>query len=304
MSEKRTEYQQRRRNRIIADFMIYGGIAILVGICIFVSAVIFLGQSGDAITDLVLDTEKLSLRMGHTYTLEVSTKPEGNSYAMQFTSSNSEVAQVTNEGVITAKNEGNTIITVSSGNIKKTCAVSVVRDRLDSLVVERDVIQISGGKEISMPAIMTPIDAKEKEIEYSSEDESIAVVDKDGTIKGVAEGQTVIYVRDLITGLSDSVTIIVTSTELPDSMNFKEEKVTLELGEIYKSELVFVPENITSTSAIYYTTDIEVASVTNEGIITAKGQGKCQIEAYYTNDNSLVAIMEVEVIDSFPIITP
>lgn len=116
-------------------------------------------------------------------------------------------------------------------------------------------------------------------------------------------GETIVTVTDSVTGLSKDISVTVNGLELPDSMEFDKKSVTLEKGDVYNSVLKFTPEDITNTSAIYYTSDATIASVTNEGVITAKAAGTCTIEAYYENNYSLVATMEVTVIDSFPIIS-
>ena len=60
-------------------------------------------------------------------------------------------------------------------------------------------------------------------------------------------------------------------------MKFEKESVTLEKGEVYNSVLRFTPEDISYTGAIYYTSDATIASVTNEGVITARSAGSCTI---------------------------
>lgn len=117
-------------------------------------------------------------------------------------------------------------------------------------------------------------------------------------------GETTVTVTDSVTGLSKDISVTVNGLELPDSMEFDKKSVTLEVGEVYNSVLKFSPEDITHTSAIYYTSDSSVASVTNEGVITAKSEGSCTIEAYYENDFRLVATMEVNIIDPYVITQP
>lgn len=299
---QRAEHLNKKRNRIIANIMIYSGIGILLILCIIVSAILFMGQNGVGITDIDFIDDSLTLRAGHIKQLTVATQPVGNEYALTFSSSDSSIAQVSSDGTVTAQKQGTAVITVTSGGLSAKCTVTVKRDTIDTLKTSLDELNISGGQQINVGCTFSPSDAADRNIVYKSSDSSIAEVDKNGVVKGVQKGTAIITVEDTVTGIRKEITVSVTSLEIPDSMEFFEKEITLEVGDTYTAELKFTPDNISETSAIYYTTDSSVASVTNEGLITAKGVGSCRIEAYYSNDYTLVAIMDVIVIDPFVII--
>jgi len=301
---KRAENEKKRRNRMIANVMIYSGIGLLIAACAIMLAFIFTKNNGKQIDSLSIIGGNIELRVGHTEKLSVSTKPEGNEYALSFESSDTSVATVSLDGVVTGVNPGKTEVTVSSGGLTATVEVTVRKDIIDSLSVSLSALALDGGEEHTVSISYTPSDAKDVNIVWKSEDTETATVDENGVIKGVNTGETVITVTDTVTGKSADVKVTVNGLELPSSMTFDKESVTLEVGEKYESVLCFTPEDITNTSAIFYTTDSSIASVTNEGIITAKSEGACTIEAYYENDNRLVAYLEVTVIDPFPITDP
>ena len=301
---KKVENEKKRRNRMIANVMIYSGIGLLIAACAIMLAFIFTKNNGKQIDSLSIIGGNIELRVGHTEKLSVSTKPEGSEYALSFESSDTSVATVSLDGVVTGVNPGKTEITVSSGGLTATVEVTVRKDIIDSLSVSLSALALDGGEEHTVSISYTPSDAKDVNIVWKSEDTETATVDENGVIKGVNTGETIITVTDTVTGKSADVKVTVNGLELPSSMTFDKESVTLEVGEKYESVLCFTPEDITNTSAIFYTTDSSIASVTNEGIITAKGEGNCTIEAYYENDNRLVAYLEVTVIDSFPITDP
>ena len=304
VNSKKAENEKKRRNRMIANVMIYSGIGLLIVACAIMLAFIFTKNNGKQIDSLSIIGGNIELRVGHTEKLSVSTKPEGSEYALSFESSDTSVATVSLDGVVTGVNPGKTEITVSSGGLTATVEVTVRKDIIDSLSVSLSALALDGGEEHTVSISYTPSDAKDVNIVWKSEDTETATVDENGVIKGVNTGETIITVTDTVTGKSADVKVTVNGLELPSSMTFDKESVTLEVGEKYESVLCFTPEDITNTSAIFYTTDSSIASVTNEGIITAKGEGNCTIEAYYENDNRLVAYLEVTVIDSFPITDP
>lgn len=297
--------EEKKRNRLIANIMIYSGIGLLIAACAILVALIFTGNNGDSIKGLeITNSGDITLRVGHSEKLKVKTEPADNEYALSFVSADTSVATVSLDGKITAVSDGKTEITVSSGDLSDSIIVIVKKDIIETLDVSLAALSLDGGEEQKVTAKLTPSDAKNVSLSWKSADTEVATVDKDGNIKGVNTGDTVITVTDSVTGLSKDISVTVNGLELPDSMEFDKKSVTLEVGEVYNSVLKFTPEDITYTGAIYYTSDATIASVTNEGVITAKSEGSCTIEAYYENDFRLVATMEVNIIDPYVITQP
>lgn len=294
--------KKRKRNRTIANIMIYSGIGLLIVACAVLVAVIFTGNNGSSIKSLdITNSGEITLRVGHSQQIKVKTEPADTEYALSYVSGDASVATVSLDGKVTAVKNGKTEITVSSGELSDTITVNVKKDIIESLDVSLAALSLDGGEEQKVEAKLTPADAKDVKLSWKSADTDVATVDKNGVVKGVNTGETTVTLTDSVTGLSKDITVTVNGLELPESMKFDKDSVTVEVGDVYNAVLKFTPEDITYTGAIYYTSDSSVASVTNEGVITAKSAGNCTIEAYYENDYRLVATMEVTVIDSFPI---
>ncbi len=296
--------EEKRRNRIIANIMIYSGIGLLIIACAILVALIFTGNNGDSIKSLSIINNDITLRVGHSEQLKVKTEPSDTEYALSYVSADTSVATVSLDGKVAAVSDGKTEITVSSGELSDNIIITVKKDIIEKLDVSLAALSLDGGEEQKVEARLTPSDAKNVNLIWKSADTEVATVDKNGTIKGVNTGDTVITVTDKVTGISKKINVTVNGLELPESMEFDKSSVTLEKGEVYNAVLKFTPEDITYTGAIYYTSDSSIASVTNEGVITAKGEGSCTIEAYYENDYRLVATMEVTVIDPYVITEP
>lgn len=305
LSSKRKTAAEKKRNRLIANIMIYSGIGLLILMCAILLTVIFTGNNGNSIKDLkITNNGDITLRVGHSQQLTVKTEPSDTEYALSYVSADTSVASVSLDGKITGVSDGKTEITVSSGELSDSIIVTVKKDIIEKLDVSLAALSLDGGEEQKVDAKLTPADAKDVSLSWKSADTQVATVDKNGNIKGVNTGETTITVTDSVTGLSKDISVTVNGLELPESMEFDKKSVTLEVGEVYNSVLTFTPEDITYTGAIYYTSDSTIASVTNEGVITAKGEGSCTIEAYYENDFRLVATMEVNVIDPYVITQP
>ncbi len=95
------------------------------------------------VTDVQLNKATLTLNVGGTETLVATVLPkDADDKTVNWTSNNSEVAEVDNTGKITAKAEGTAIITVTTtdGNKTANCTVTVKR-----FIEEPEMIFVEGG---------------------------------------------------------------------------------------------------------------------------------------------------------------
>lgn len=64
---KRKTSAQKKRNRMIANIMIYSGIALLIIMCAILVTLIFTGNNGDSIKGLeITNSGDITLRVGHS----------------------------------------------------------------------------------------------------------------------------------------------------------------------------------------------------------------------------------------------
>lgn len=125
--------------------------------------------------------------------------------------------------------------------------------------------------------------AEKLTIEWTSSDESVATVDETGTVTAVAAGEADITAAvqdaDISSVTHVKVVILPTGVDAPD---------TLELytnGESEKSlDAKIVPEDATEVKLAYVSSDEGVATVDENGLVTAVADGKCTITAYVFAD--------------------
>lgn len=78
-----------------------------------------------AITSLTVKPSTLILAVGETTRLAVLTQPEGANVAVEWSSSNTDIATVSTNGTVTAVANGEATITAKHGDLSSTCQVSV-----------------------------------------------------------------------------------------------------------------------------------------------------------------------------------
>lgn len=114
-------------------------------------------------------------------------------FILTWTSSDESVATVSDEGVVTALKPGSATITVSCEG--QSAEVSVTVEDLFDITMSATDIALIAGKTVTLSYIVTDGPAPEDLIPvWSSSDESVATVNADGVVTGVAEGMAEITV--------------------------------------------------------------------------------------------------------------
>ena len=152
------------------------------------------------VTGVSLDKTEVELvAAGETATLAATVAPaDATNKAVTWASSNPAVATVEN-GVVTAVANGTATITVTTvdGGKTATCAVTVDIPPVDvtGVSLNRDTLTVREGRTSTLlTATVAPANATNKNVTWASEDETIATVDQNGKVTGVAIGTTRIVV--------------------------------------------------------------------------------------------------------------
>ena len=109
------------------------------------------------------------------------------------TATDETVATVNQDGVVTGMKKGKTFINVETDNGKTAyCKLTVTAAEPASIELPKSVTVTVGGTLTLMPTI-TPADA-ETTLTWKSDDESVARIDANGVLTGVAEGLALVTV--------------------------------------------------------------------------------------------------------------
>lgn len=145
-------------------------------------------------TSLTLSSNELSLYECQESRIEVIVLPENAEYSIEWTSSDENVATVS-EGIILAKQSGNCVITATTDNGKTaTCAVRVSRKviRPTSITLPGTIEIEVGGTQTIKPEIL-PSNA-ETTLAWTSSDNEVATVEN-GLVSAMATGKCRITAR-------------------------------------------------------------------------------------------------------------
>lgn len=137
---------------------------------------------------------------------------------IQWISSNEGVATI-EDGVITTISQGNTIITATTedGGYTDSCSVTVTQPVAGIEISEENHWMVTGDN-VNITAEINPLDATNKNVTWSSSNESVALVDGNGIISAVSSGTATITVRTQDGGFTDACTVTVKSAELESAI--------------------------------------------------------------------------------------
>ncbi|BAU26732.1 S-layer family protein [Aneurinibacillus soli] len=152
------------------------------------------------VSGVALDSSTLSLTAGgNTATLTATVNPDNaTNKKVTWSSSNSTVATVDANGVVTPKAAGTSTITVTTedGNKTATCAVTVQDEiGVTSVTLDKTTVSLTaGGSPATLKATVNPDNATNKKITWSSSNPTVATVDANGVVTPKAAGTSTITV--------------------------------------------------------------------------------------------------------------
>lgn len=207
--------------------------------------------------------------------------------ALEYFSSDEKVVEVYADGRIFAASVGQATVTVRSRenpDFSYSITVTVEKVALESISLEGEEAEIAIGEMMRLDVQLYPENASEKALVWNSLSPDILTVDKNGTITPISEGEAIVTVSSKENPeILASIKITVTPEREVPSIPLEKIVLTLEENILYVGESVEVnarlyPEGA-SGSIIWYSSDEEVATVSQSGIVKLHKAGEVTITA-------------------------
>ena len=173
----------------------------------------------------------------------------------------------------------NFIIKAFTDNETQTPVVEV-----ESVSLNKSEMTLTEGESETLAATVTPENAENKSIKWSSNNEAVATVDVNGTVTAKSAGTAVITATST-NGKSAGCTVTVEKKQIPvTEVRLSESTVGIVEGSTYKLTATVLPENTTDSKSVSWSSsNSEVATVDANGTVTAKRAGTAVITATSTN---------------------
>ena len=170
------------------------------------------------VTEVSLDKTELTLTEGETETLTATVKPDNaDNRKVKWSSDKTDVATVGGDGRVTAVKAGEATVTVTTedGGKTATCKVTVKAKTVPVTGVDVNpwavTLSVSGTSKLSYT--IRPADATNQNVKWESESPSVATVDSEGNVQGVAAGTAKICVTTEDGGFKSYCTVTVKKAE-------------------------------------------------------------------------------------------
>ncbi|MBP3574425.1 MAG: leucine-rich repeat protein [Prevotella sp.] len=230
------------------------------------------------IDNITLDKTVAEMTEGETLTLTATVTPEdATDKTVTWTSSDETVATV-KDGVVTALKAGKTTITAKAGEVSATCEITVNAKVIPatSIALDKTTAEMIEGETLTLTATVTPEDATDKTVVWTSSDETVAKV-KDGVVTALKAGKVTITAK---TGEVSATCEITVNAKVIPATGITLDKTTAEMieGETLTLTATVTPEDATDKTVTWTSSDETVAKVVN-GVVSALKTGKTTITA-------------------------
>ena len=248
-----------------------------------------------AVQSVTLSKSTLDLTVGDSFGLTASISPSNaTNKAVTWSSSNSSIASVDSSGCVTAKGNGTATITVKSAanaNISDTCTVNVTTPT-SGVTVTPETVALNVGETKQLSAVVAPATASNKNVTWSTSSGNVATVNSSGLVTAVGNGTATITARTASGGYTDTCTVTVSTPVTGVSLSLS--SLTLDKNGTHQLTATVSPETASNKTVSWSTSDPDVASVSQSGLVTAVGGGTADITVT-TEDGSYTAQCKVTV---------
>ena len=147
------------------------------------------------VSTISLSSNSLALFVGKSSQLTATVSPTtATNQSLTWSTSNTNIATVSADGIVKAVGEGKAIITATAkdgSGVKASCNVTVTVP-VSSITLSSNSLSLDVGKTSQLTATVSPSTATNKSITWSTSNSSVATVSTDGTVKAVADGTATI----------------------------------------------------------------------------------------------------------------
>lgn len=255
------------------------------------------------VTSIELSSYSATLEEGKSTSITATLLPEdAEDKTYGFMSSDSNVATVNSDGYIVGVSAGTCNVTAVSSNgvISEACVVTVTAPVVkvtDISLSESSVSNVVGETRV-LVATVQPTNATDKSVLWRSGNESYATVDQTGTITAVAPGKTDITATTLDGGYSAlcGITVIAAIIRVTGVSINGESAIDMDVGNTVQLTAVVTPADATLRDVSWRTSDGNILTVSETGLVTCVGSGSATITVT-TNDGGFTDSVSVRATD-------
>lgn len=242
--------------------------------------------------DFTIEEKNITLEIGESVSLTIK-KTGDKDFNLIFTSSDPEVVKVEN-GKLTALKSGEVTITVAIENVENT-------EKQVTVKVNEPLLTLTGKSKMlsneSQKLSYTLTSKLVEVINWTSSDPSIATVDDKGNVTAVKGGSVTITAEAMTSKVKGTFTIEIEQVKVtPESITIESNCEKAYLDSEIKLKATVLPIG-SSQEVIWSTTNVNRATIDEEGNITILKGGKIVIKCASKENPDIKTSLTIEVMD-------
>ena len=237
-------------------------------------------------TSVSLDSTEKTAERYDDFQLTATIAPLNFTDAVVWTSSNEEVATVSDTGYVEICGVGTAVITVTAGNVKDACKITVPQ-LIDWIEFDEDEIELKAGQTYQLKPYISPSDATNKKLKYTSSDTKVAEVSASGLVTAKSEGEA--KIRAAATDGSDEYAVCyvtVTGKAKVTGITLDRTSAEVKRGEKLTLNVTVSPSYASNKKVVWKSANTKIATVDANGSVTAKAPGRTKITVTSAENSS------------------
>jgi len=235
-------------------------------------------------TAIALSLSPASISVGSTSTSTPTFTPSNTTdKTVGYISSNTAIATVDAvTGVITAVATGTATITATSkttSTVKGTAIITVTGIEPTIIAVTLNPTSIAIGSTSTATLAFTPTTVTDKNVTWLSSDLSVATVDANGLVTAVSAGTAIITATGKTATTVKGTATITVQPMLPSTISISLSPMAIEIGATSIATPTVMPLTTTDKTVSWSSSDLTVATVDANGIVTGVSAGTAIITA-------------------------
>lgn len=236
------------------------------------------GNNVDMIVDngVILNPSRLITREVVTATPKPTETTTTEPPTTESSTTESSTTKNNTEPSTTKPNPSSTTPTVTSSTPSPSTPVAASGVAVSGVALDKKVATVNVGKKVTVKATVTPANADNKTLAWTSSNTKIATV-SNGVVKGVKAGRVIITAKTT-DGSNISATCTVTVKQPVTSISLSK-KATMYTGKKLTLKAKVNPANASNKALTWKSSNAKVAKVSSKGIVTGVKAGTVKITA-------------------------
>ena len=239
---------------------------------------------------VVMNQQVLYLDIGKTYRLKAQVTPSNTSYRqVKWSSRSDEIVGVEN-GVVSARSKGMTLIVAETEDGVKGYCLVIVRIPVTSVTADSTNISLTKGETRTVQTTVLPTNADDKTLTWKTSRPDVVTVNEKGMLTAVGVGKATIKA---IAHNNQRVLLSVQVYEPIRAVSLSSSSVTLGCGERHVLTAAITPTQVADNTLTWSSSAPSVVAV-NNGVIYAQSVGRATITVRSVNGRAASCVVEVK----------